>query len=87
MSSDPDFAGFVRMICEEKCNIEFHIACWKANKESVVGVGKINDKVSNHFLRTLEIIQDIVVEKCTAISANYRQNLMNNFRKKPTNYF
>ncbi|XP_046667322.1 uncharacterized protein LOC124359021 isoform X3 [Homalodisca vitripennis] len=42
--SDPDFVGFVRMICEEKCHIEFHISCWKAYKEYVSGLSRINDK-------------------------------------------
>lgn len=27
--SDPDFKGFVRLICTEKCFVEFHSNCWK----------------------------------------------------------
>jgi len=43
-TTDPDFIGYVKMMCEEKCHIEFHISCWKAFKETVCGIGKINDK-------------------------------------------
>nr|CAD7394825.1 unnamed protein product [Timema cristinae] len=42
--SDPDFAGFVTVICEQKCRIEYHINCWKDFKESAQTVAKLRDK-------------------------------------------
>nr|CAD7456145.1 unnamed protein product [Timema tahoe] len=42
--SDPDFAGFVTVICEQKCRIEYHINCWKDFKESTQTVAKLRDK-------------------------------------------
>nr|CAD7257334.1 unnamed protein product [Timema shepardi] len=41
---DPDFAGFVTVICEQKCRIEYHINCWKDFKESAQTVAKLRDK-------------------------------------------
>lgn len=40
--SDPDYKGFVRVICQAKCKIEFHYNCWKDFK-SKMGE-KIGDK-------------------------------------------
>uniref|UniRef100_A0A8D9DPZ2 E3 ubiquitin-protein ligase TTC3 n=1 Tax=Cacopsylla melanoneura TaxID=428564 RepID=A0A8D9DPZ2_9HEMI len=44
--TDPDFTGYVRVICEDQCSIEYHHQCWKAYKESVtVDIGvKTSDK-------------------------------------------
>ncbi|XP_069697937.1 E3 ubiquitin-protein ligase TTC3-like isoform X2 [Periplaneta americana] len=44
--SDPDFCGFVIVICEEKCRIEYHMACWKDYKETTTNntIGKLSDK-------------------------------------------
>ncbi|XP_028656057.1 E3 ubiquitin-protein ligase TTC3 [Erpetoichthys calabaricus] len=39
---DPDFKGFIRIICSQKCCIEYHISCWKKMK-SVMCADK-NDK-------------------------------------------
>uniref|UniRef100_A0A3P9JLH2 RING-type E3 ubiquitin transferase n=1 Tax=Oryzias latipes TaxID=8090 RepID=A0A3P9JLH2_ORYLA len=33
--TDPDFKGFIRLCCCQKCSIEFHITCWKTVKTSV----------------------------------------------------
>ncbi|KAJ4441649.1 hypothetical protein ANN_11507 [Periplaneta americana] len=43
---DPDFCGFVIVICEEKCRIEYHMACWKDYKETTTNntIGKLSDK-------------------------------------------
>ncbi|XP_021922164.1 uncharacterized protein LOC110830988 isoform X2 [Zootermopsis nevadensis] len=44
--SDPDFSGFVVIICQEKCRIEYHLTCWKEYKEAVLSnkIGKLSDK-------------------------------------------
>uniref|UniRef100_A0A3P9KP96 RING-type E3 ubiquitin transferase n=1 Tax=Oryzias latipes TaxID=8090 RepID=A0A3P9KP96_ORYLA len=33
--TDPDFKGFIRLCCCQKCSVEFHITCWKTVKTSV----------------------------------------------------
>nr|XP_033804507.1 E3 ubiquitin-protein ligase TTC3 isoform X2 [Geotrypetes seraphini] len=33
--SDPDFKGFVRLICCQLCKVEFHIGCWKKLKATM----------------------------------------------------
>jgi hypothetical protein len=45
--SDPDFCGFVTVICQEKCRIEYHLGCWKDYKEAIMAseIGKLSDKV------------------------------------------
>ncbi|KAJ7398929.1 hypothetical protein BTVI_120287 [Pitangus sulphuratus] len=30
--TDPDFKGFIRVICCQQCRVEFHISCWKKLK-------------------------------------------------------
>jgi hypothetical protein len=49
--SDPDFCGFVIVICQEKCRIEYHLACWKEYKEAVMSneIGKLSDKVISFY--------------------------------------
>lgn len=42
--SDPDFAGYVVIICQENCRITYHIGCWKHYKDSISPVGKLSDK-------------------------------------------
>ncbi|PNF28586.1 hypothetical protein B7P43_G09381 [Cryptotermes secundus] len=44
--SDPDFSGFVTVICQEKCRIEYHLGCWKDYKEAIMSteIGKLSDK-------------------------------------------
>ncbi|XP_056012499.1 uncharacterized protein LOC125682526 isoform X2 [Ostrea edulis] len=39
--TDPDYKGFVRVICQAKCKIEFHYHCWKAFKS------KLGDKIGD----------------------------------------
>ncbi|XP_063217378.1 E3 ubiquitin-protein ligase TTC3-like isoform X8 [Bacillus rossius redtenbacheri] len=41
--NDPDFNGFIVVICEEKCRIEYHVHCWKDFKESK-SFQKVTDK-------------------------------------------
>ncbi|KAJ8267134.1 hypothetical protein GJAV_G00138870 [Gymnothorax javanicus] len=43
--TDPDFKGFIRMICCQKCSVEFHISCWKKVKAV-----EFNDKNDKDFL-------------------------------------
>lgn len=35
-SNDPDFSGYIVVVCQEKCDVEYHVNCWKAYKESKV---------------------------------------------------
>ncbi|KAG7171463.1 E3 ubiquitin-protein ligase TTC3-like 1, partial [Homarus americanus] len=43
--TDPDFKGFLDVICEEFCNISYHPCCWKAHKERFEeGIGRKSDK-------------------------------------------
>jgi hypothetical protein len=48
--SDPDFCGFVTVICQEKCRIEYHLGCWKDYKEAIMSneIGKLSDKVISY---------------------------------------
>ncbi|XP_061104846.1 E3 ubiquitin-protein ligase TTC3 isoform X2 [Conger conger] len=46
--TDPDFKGFIRMICCQKCNVEFHISCWKKMKAAV-----FCDKNDKDFLQEI----------------------------------
>ncbi|XP_034033385.1 E3 ubiquitin-protein ligase TTC3 [Thalassophryne amazonica] len=32
--NDPDFKGFIRMCCCQRCIVEYHISCWKTLKTS-----------------------------------------------------
>ncbi|KAK7869935.1 hypothetical protein R5R35_013713 [Gryllus longicercus] len=42
--SDPDFVGYVVIICQENCKITYHVGCWKHYKECLSSVGKLSDK-------------------------------------------
>uniref|UniRef100_A0A3P9A2U6 RING-type E3 ubiquitin transferase n=1 Tax=Esox lucius TaxID=8010 RepID=A0A3P9A2U6_ESOLU len=33
--TDPDFKGFIRMVCCQSCKVEYHISCWKKLKATV----------------------------------------------------
>ncbi|XP_063812625.1 E3 ubiquitin-protein ligase TTC3 isoform X2 [Pseudophryne corroboree] len=44
--SDPDFKGFIRMMCCRYCRVEFHICCWKRLKAT-----KYSDKNDKDFLK------------------------------------
>ncbi|XP_064207284.1 E3 ubiquitin-protein ligase TTC3 isoform X2 [Anguilla rostrata] len=46
--TDPDFKGFIRMICCQRCNVEFHISCWKKMKAAV-----FSDKNDKDFLQEM----------------------------------
>ncbi|XP_049730797.1 E3 ubiquitin-protein ligase TTC3 [Elephas maximus indicus] len=43
--SDPDFKGFIRILCSHICKIDFHINCWKKLKAT-----SYNDKPDKDFL-------------------------------------
>ncbi|XP_064086347.1 uncharacterized protein LOC135201401 isoform X2 [Macrobrachium nipponense] len=40
--TNPDFKGFVDVMCEEFCSVAYHPCCWKAHKEDQFG--KMSDK-------------------------------------------
>ena len=43
---DPDFKGYLNVICEENCTVSYHPCCWKAVKEQRDGsVNRLSDKV------------------------------------------
>ncbi|XP_075053339.1 E3 ubiquitin-protein ligase TTC3 isoform X2 [Mixophyes fleayi] len=44
--SDPDFKGFIRMMCCQYCRVEFHVCCWKRLKAA-----KYSDKNDKDFLK------------------------------------
>lgn len=41
--SDPDFNGFVTIVCQENCHIYFHLSCWKYFKDHL-SIEKLSDK-------------------------------------------
>ncbi|XP_069802308.1 E3 ubiquitin-protein ligase TTC3 isoform X2 [Dendropsophus ebraccatus] len=44
--SDPDFKGFIRMVCCQLCRVEFHVCCWKKMKATLY-----SDKNDKDFLK------------------------------------
>ncbi|XP_044140323.1 E3 ubiquitin-protein ligase TTC3-like isoform X1 [Bufo gargarizans] len=44
--SDPDFKGFIRMVCCQFCRVEFHVCCWKKMKAMLY-----SDKNDKDFLK------------------------------------
>ncbi|XP_045108818.1 uncharacterized protein LOC123503264 isoform X3 [Portunus trituberculatus] len=43
--TDPDFKGYLNVICEEDCTVSYHPCCWKAFKEQHDGsVNRMSDK-------------------------------------------
>ncbi|XP_023695952.2 E3 ubiquitin-protein ligase TTC3 [Paramormyrops kingsleyae] len=44
--TDPDFKGFIRLVCCQSCNVEFHISCWKKLKAT-----SFSDKTDKEFLQ------------------------------------
>lgn len=43
--TDPDFKGYLNVICEEDCTVSYHPCCWKALKEQHDGsVNRMSDK-------------------------------------------
>ncbi|XP_007943750.1 E3 ubiquitin-protein ligase TTC3 [Orycteropus afer afer] len=51
--SDPDFKGFIRILCNQICKIEFHVNCWKKLKAI-----SYNDKHDKDFLNTACLTPD-----------------------------
>ncbi|XP_039243251.1 E3 ubiquitin-protein ligase TTC3 [Pipra filicauda] len=46
--TDPDFKGFIRVICCQQCRVEFHMSCWKKLKTT-----SYSDKNDKDFLKEL----------------------------------
>lgn len=43
--TDPDFKGYLNVICEENCIVSYHPCCWKALKEQHEGgINRMSDK-------------------------------------------
>ncbi|XP_075710717.1 E3 ubiquitin-protein ligase TTC3 isoform X2 [Rhinoderma darwinii] len=51
--SDPDFKGFIRMVCCQFCRVEFHVCCWKKVKAAVSP-----DKNDKDFLKYVCLTPD-----------------------------
>ncbi|XP_071423208.1 E3 ubiquitin-protein ligase TTC3 isoform X2 [Pithys albifrons albifrons] len=51
--SDPDFKGFIRVICCQRCRVEFHISCWKKLKTT-----RYSEKNDKDFLKELCLTPD-----------------------------
>ncbi|XP_078381273.1 uncharacterized protein LOC144664036 isoform X2 [Oculina patagonica] len=41
--TDPDYKGYIRLICDENCKVDFHPVCWKKQKSNEEE-GKTGDK-------------------------------------------
>ncbi|XP_045080202.1 E3 ubiquitin-protein ligase TTC3 isoform X3 [Coregonus clupeaformis] len=46
--TDPDFKGFIRVVCCQSCKVEYHISCWKKLK-----VTAFSDKNEKDFLQEI----------------------------------
>ncbi|XP_053561911.1 E3 ubiquitin-protein ligase TTC3 [Bombina bombina] len=51
--TDPDFKGFIRIVCCQFCRVEFHIMCWKKLKANMYA-----DKNDKDFLKSPCITPD-----------------------------
>ncbi|KAM6224038.1 E3 ubiquitin-protein ligase TTC3 [Rhynchocyon petersi] len=67
--SDPDFKGFIRLLCSQICKVEFHMNCWKKLKALNFG-----DKQDKDFLNTECLTPDCqgVICKITVINCKGR---------------
>ncbi|XP_006886842.1 PREDICTED: E3 ubiquitin-protein ligase TTC3-like [Elephantulus edwardii] len=67
--SDPDFKGFVRLLCSQICKVEFHMNCWKKLKALNFG-----DKQDKDFLNTGCLTPDCqgIICKITVINCKGR---------------
>ncbi|XP_051542126.1 E3 ubiquitin-protein ligase TTC3-like isoform X2 [Myxocyprinus asiaticus] len=57
--SDPDFKGFIQMLCCQSCKVEFHISCWKKLKTL-----SFTDKNEKDFLKDLCFTPDCRGQIC-----------------------
>ncbi|KAM6970068.1 E3 ubiquitin-protein ligase TTC3 [Aplochiton taeniatus] len=46
--TDPDFKGFIQIMCCQSCSIEYHVSCWKTLKAS-----SFSDKNEKDFLQEM----------------------------------
>ncbi|XP_055798331.1 E3 ubiquitin-protein ligase TTC3-like isoform X4 [Salvelinus fontinalis] len=46
--TDPDFKGFIRVVCCQSCKVEYHISCWKKLKATA-----FSDKNEKDFLQEI----------------------------------
>uniref|UniRef100_A0A8C1ZC21 RING-type E3 ubiquitin transferase n=1 Tax=Cyprinus carpio TaxID=7962 RepID=A0A8C1ZC21_CYPCA len=57
--SDPDFKGFIQLICCQSCRVEFHMSCWKKLKTL-----SFSDKSDKDFLKDLCFTPDCGGQVC-----------------------
>ncbi|KAF6738227.1 E3 ubiquitin-protein ligase TTC3 [Oryzias melastigma] len=57
--TDPDFKGFIRLCCCQKCSVEYHITCWKSVKTSV-----FSEKNEKDILHDACLTPDCVGQIC-----------------------
>ncbi|XP_026076352.1 E3 ubiquitin-protein ligase TTC3 isoform X2 [Carassius auratus] len=57
--SDPDFKGFIQLICCQSCRVQFHMSCWKKLKTL-----SFSDKSDKDFLKDLCFTPDCGGQVC-----------------------
>ncbi|CAB1352408.1 unnamed protein product [Coregonus sp. 'balchen'] len=57
--TDPDFKGFIRMVCCQSCKVEYHISCWKKLKATA-----FSDKNEKDFLQEMCFTPDCLGRIC-----------------------
>ncbi|XP_048873587.1 E3 ubiquitin-protein ligase TTC3 isoform X2 [Brienomyrus brachyistius] len=60
--TDSDFKGFIRLVCCQSCNVEFHISCWKKLKAT-----SFSDKTDKEFLQLPCFTPDCVGNICQIV--------------------
>ncbi|XP_026556304.1 E3 ubiquitin-protein ligase TTC3 isoform X2 [Pseudonaja textilis] len=65
--NDPDFKGFIRIVCCERCLVEFHLSCWKKVKAA-----KYCDKNDKDILQEMCFTPDCsgLISKITVFSSS-----------------
>ncbi|KAM3837204.1 E3 ubiquitin-protein ligase TTC3 isoform 3-T3 [Vipera latastei] len=65
--NDPDFKGFIRIACCERCIVEFHLSCWKKVKAT-----RYYDKNDKDILQAMCFTQDCcgLISKITVFSSS-----------------
>ncbi|XP_046717290.1 E3 ubiquitin-protein ligase TTC3 isoform X2 [Silurus meridionalis] len=57
--TDPDFKGFIRLSCCQRCKVEYHMNCWKKFKSA-----SFSDKSEKDFLQNLCFTPDCTGTIC-----------------------
>ncbi|RMC06130.1 hypothetical protein DUI87_15560 [Hirundo rustica rustica] len=91
--TDPDFKGFIRIICSQQCRLEFHISCWK--KLKTASYSDKNDKFEQKIPKPKEPPRACIKQKSSSLRKikmkqekklwrkRAREEARNSARKKP----